>query len=56
VSFAPEKTHGQEESRDSIGGLKTRDKFTEFLSAAEFVRLRHTAMPRVKAGSDTCHT
>ncbi|TPX47001.1 hypothetical protein SeMB42_g03516 [Synchytrium endobioticum] len=31
VSFAPEKTHGQEESRDSIGGLKTRDKFTEFL-------------------------
>ncbi|TPX41671.1 hypothetical protein SeLEV6574_g05976 [Synchytrium endobioticum] len=31
VSFAPEKTHGPEESRDSIGGLKTRDKFTECL-------------------------
>ncbi|TPX42531.1 hypothetical protein SeLEV6574_g05544 [Synchytrium endobioticum] len=31
VSFAPEKAHGQEESRDSLGGLKTRDKFTEFL-------------------------
>ncbi|TPX42013.1 hypothetical protein SeMB42_g05314 [Synchytrium endobioticum] len=29
--FPPEKTYAQEESRNSIGRLKTRDKFTQFL-------------------------